>query len=384
MLSPNTDTNQKEQLEQDFKKAISAAKLRLFEKTNSRGERNIFFASLVLSLKHEMSWDISTACTDGTTVKYNPKFFMSLTQEQRTFIVLHETLHVAYFHLIRGKDKNPQKWNAAGDYVINDHLIKQGYSMPVGGLHNPKYSDMSTEEVYKALPTEIQIPWEDLDTSNIKDKEEHQQEVENILVRAAIQAESAGQNIGDLPGDLLRKIKELRDPKLPWYQLLRRYMNQTKKEDYSWHKPNKRYIPDFYLPSLYSEGMGELVIAIDVSGSVSDEDFIIFISEVASILKTLKPASITIIQFDTVITNISKVKDIKELAKVKFTGGGGTDIKEVLNWVNEHNPQVVIWLTDGHFYQHPITNKVPTFWVIYNNPTFTYSFGKVIHYELKT
>ena len=381
---------EKKELEEQAKKAISAVKLRLL----SQDAKAIFFTTLVCSFKHEVSWDVPTAATNGIKVRYNPEFFMSLSKEERTFIILHETLHIAYFHVSRIGDRDIQRWNAATDLVINAHLKDQGYTMPKGGLYNKKFAGLSAEEIYDKITT-FNIPiWADLESGgnpNGNGDGEAQggltqaeiNEVENALVKASLQAEINGADFSSIPGDLLRKIQDLTAPKLPWFKLLRRFLNQTKKEDYSWRKPNKRYMPDYYLPSLYSEGMGEVVIAIDTSGSISEEDFTIFISEVASIFKMLKPSCITLIQFDYGITSITKIKDIKELLKVEFKGGGGTDINEVVNWINDRkNIQFAIWFTDGFFSDPLNKNTIPTFWITYNNPEFKPDFGKVIEYDL--
>ena len=89
------------------------------------------------------------------------------------------------------------------------------------------------------------------------------------------------------------------------------------------------------MPSLYSEKLMDLTIAVDTSGSVNDQEFNVFVSEVHSILRMMKPEKITLLQFDTQIKSVTKIRNLKELTQCKFTGRGGTRIDPVLDWVNK-------------------------------------------------
>jgi predicted metal-dependent peptidase len=123
-------------------------------------------------------------------------------------------------------------------------------------------------------------------------------------------------------------------------------------------------------------------IAIDTSGSVTDTDFNRFVSEIHGIFKMMKPEKINLIQFDKSIKSVTKIKNLTELSKVKFTGRGGTDIVPVLDYANEHKPQLLLIFTDGEFYFNDTSTKVNTVWLINNNKRFKSTFGKTIHYEI--
>jgi predicted metal-dependent peptidase len=127
-------------------KALDKAKIKLLDSPDST-----FFVTVCFSLKHIWDESLPTAATNGTQIRYNPNFFLSLSEDERVFLLLHETLHVVFMHITRLKERDPRKWNYAGDYVINHLLISRGYRMPEGGLHDPKYKNMSTEQVYDLL-----------------------------------------------------------------------------------------------------------------------------------------------------------------------------------------------------------------------------------------
>ncbi len=164
---------------------------------------------------------------------------------------------------------------------------------------------------------------------------------------------------------------------------MQKYLNAFSKSDYSFRKPNRRFFPEYHLPSLYGNKLMNLTIAVDTSGSVSDEDFHVFVSEVASILRMMKPDEITLLQFDTGIKSIDKIKDIKDLMKCKFTGRGGTQIAPVLEWANANKPQLLLVFSDGEFNFYGSTTKSETLWIIHNDTqgSFKPTFGKTIHYS---
>jgi predicted metal-dependent peptidase len=222
---------------------------------------------------------------------------------------------------------------------------------------------------------------EDLISSEC-DSEGLQQQIENILVKAHTQARMSGLGSNNIPGELEIFIQKLLTPKLPWYTILNKYVSQIVKDDYSYRRPNRRYIPDYYLPTLYSEAIGDITIAIDISGSVRESEFTQFISEVTHVMKRIKPKELTLILFDTKIKSINKIKSLADLAKVKFVGRGGTSIEELITELNRTKPVVSIVLTDGDFRIPSTEVKSPLIWLIHNNPSFKIHYGKTVHYKI--
>ena len=108
-----------------------------------------FFGSLVLRLKMVEDPHVSTACTDGRQVRYNPHWFNEvLTDNQRVGVLAHEVLHLSNGHLWRVGDRDFRKFNIAGDYAINPIVIEAGMKLPEGLLNDPAYKNMSAEEIY--------------------------------------------------------------------------------------------------------------------------------------------------------------------------------------------------------------------------------------------
>lgn len=368
----------------DAQRALDKAKIRLMGKEDSA-----FFTTVCFNLKHKWDDTIPTAATNGLEIRYNPAFFQSLTTEEQVFLLLHESMHVAYLHMDRLQDRHPRRWNIAADHVINLQLIERGFQMPKGGLADPQYKGLGTEEVYKLLDEDdaentdvmldLEAPPSESDTGEL------QRQIEDILVRASIQSKMANDKPGTIPEDIQIFINGLLNPKLPWHQILRKFFNNMTKNDYSWKRPNRRFFPDHYLPGLWSEKLMNIAIAVDASGSVSDADFHQFVSETHMIMKSQKPDKITLIQFDTYIRGTSIIEKTTDLMSVKFHGRGGTLIEPVLEWAAENKPQLLLVFTDGEFHINDEFTKpgMPIVWLIHNNKDFSAHTGKVIHYELE-
>lgn len=359
--------------------ALSRAKIQLMSRPDSA-----FFTTLCFSLKHLFDDKVPTAAAGGTTIRYNPKFFMSLDTQEQVFLLLHETLHIAYLHGLRFQTgMNHSRANIAMDHVINLQLKERGFKMPVMGHADPQFAGMCWEEVYKLLPDKPGKPqMEDLMPGEGDSNGELAKEIEDILVRASIQSKMAGDKAGTIPGEIQIFLNGLLNPKLPWNRLLQKYLRAFDKSDYSFKKLNRRFFPQHYLPSLHGEKLMNMAIAVDISGSVSDSDFHVFVSEIASILRMMKPEKISLIQFDTEIHSVDEVKSIQELMKVKFSGRGGTAIEPVLEWADKNKPQLLMVFSDGYFSFQVSECKSTTLWLIHNNEKFAPPFGKTIHYKI--
>jgi len=406
----------KEATEEDYK-YLSKAKIDVMSRENSS-----FFSYVMLGLVHEFYVPIpgfETAGTDGFTVAYNRHWFSPLTAPQRTGLSLHETLHVAFKHMFRfdmWDDWCPDKANQAADHVINNFLKEWGFELPPGGLCDPKFKGMSWEEVYKILmanpPPQQQQPQQQpqLDIfpagslsgrlpgeGSDKDEGESGQEggqqatmdkmsteIDDLLIQAVLNSRANGDKPGSIPGDVERYVDQLLNPRVPWNRVLSSVMTKICKNDYSLRRPNRRYMPDFYLPTLYTEKICDVAVSVDISASITDEQFQHFISETAAIIGRLKPDKTTFFQWDTrIVEPIYEVKSLRDLSKVEFHGGGGTNVQPAIDWARDNKPDIYIIFTDGYFDPPAYALKMPVIWVVHSNPTYVAPFGKTITYDFE-
>ena len=107
------------------------------------------------------------------------------------------------------------------------------------------------------------------------------------------------------------------------------------------------------MPSGISEQVGELVVAVDTSGSVGQRELSAFMAEIKSICDTVHPECIRLLYWDTKVRQDEKydMADLDDLIKTtKPKGGGGTDVGCVGEYITTEGikPQAAIVLTDGY------------------------------------
>ncbi len=380
---------------------ISKAKIKLMLKGTEA-----FLSTLVLSLETIVEDGVGAACTDGLSIKFDPVFVDGLDDEQLIFLLAHETWHVAFMHMCRVGDRNFRKWNYATDYVINLMLTNAGYKLIEEVLLDKQYEGMSAEEVYDLLPDqENELPDNVLDGdfkpadgdsgdsqsgngnspasgNDGMSEQEIEQKIQDAIIKAATAAQMSNQ-AGSIPGSIAKLVNDILNPQLPWQVILANYMSAKSKTEKSWSRRNKRFRTT-YLPSKLSESMGDVNIYVDASGSVSDDEFSAYISEMHEIREALKPEVMKVISFDTQLKEEFVMEKGEELA-VEFTGGGGTRIEPVVAHAEDQQEvDVTIIFTDGYFSNVDYT-KIPNdvLWVIVNNPSWECPHGTVIHMDYK-
>lgn len=382
-----------------YESALIKAKVAFMEHKGT-----MFISTVCFQLNIHEDPTIPTLCTDGKSMRINPKFFVeTLNAKTREAALAHETYHVIYQHMGRRGARDPKKYNYAGDYRINFDLKKAGFTIGDNWLYNEAFGELSTEEIYDLLPDpppedaaggsgppmpgqgtpgEGDDIGEDIQKPAGASEEATRADIDKILIRAAIQTKMAGQ-AGSIPGDIQVYLDSLLKPKLPLAALLRRFFTDLDKSDYSWSRPNRRYRP-MYLPHLRGFNLGEIAFAYDMSGSVSDKDTQRYASEVAGVMRNLKPSKMTLVQFDTEIRSVDKIQNVADMGKIKLVGRGGTWIEPLMEWAKKNRPTALVVFTDGE-YNHPTFDPgCPVLWMIHGHSrnSFHCDFGRTVLFEV--
>lgn len=360
---------------QNAQKCLDRAKVKLMANPKSA-----FLVSVCLSLRHVWDSSIPTAQTNGKQITYNPDFVLSLTEAERVFLLMHETMHVALQHVLRLKKRDAKLWNVAADYVINIQLVDQGFALPSGGLLSSEYRGMSTEQVYELIKGEPLPPCNYDIVEVTENVEEAKAALDDVLVQAATYATIRGAG-SSIPKDIQSYLDTLLNPVLPWNVLLSNYLVQRKSTGRAYLRPNRRFFPKDLLPSRFGKGLDHIAVAIDTSGSISVMQFKRFISEAYGILTDMQPKKMDLIQFDYIIRAVDCLRTVADMEKVVFTGRGGTDVNELTTWANENKPDVLVIFSDGYFPRPHVTTQVPTIWIIHTATSFNAPYGKTIYFK---
>jgi predicted metal-dependent peptidase len=333
--------------------------------------------------------EIPTLATDGTKILYSPTFLDTLSDAQLTGVLAHEVLHCALLHPFRRGSRDAKKWNVATDYAINGELVKCGLTLPTDVLIDSQYDGLSAETIYAQLPDgDSSGDSPEPSTGTVQDapsdspatpSDAPSPMTESDWKVAAEQASDVARGCGKLPGGVDRKVKASRASSADWRELLREFITNTVPSDYSWSRPNRRYISrGLYLPGVVKENCGPLVIAIDTSGSISARNLAAFSSEINAILADVRPELVTVLYCDT---DVRKVEEFgaEDSVTLSAFGGGGTRFSPVITHLSNmpEQPSALIYFTDLDCYESITAPDCPTLWITDQAITTQPQFGTI-------
>jgi predicted metal-dependent peptidase len=294
-------------------------------------------------------------------------------------------------------------------------LVEQrvGDKIPVA-LYDSKYKGMSAEEVYDDL-------YENADKINIDElmkrlldehldgdekdgegdgegnkegngrprlSEAEKKEIRDEI-KEAVLASAQASGAGNIPGGVKRMIKDLTEPVMDWRELLQQQIESTIKSDFTWARPSRRaWHMDAVMPGMKPGEQIDVVIGIDTSGSITDQDLKVFLSEIQGIMEAYDEYKITVMGWDTEVHNVGTFSsdNLEDIASFEPGGGGGTDPHCVWNYLQENDiePKKLIMFTDFCFFgwnPEEVENYCDTVWIIKGNKSAEPEFGVYAHYE---
>lgn len=382
--------------------------------------RHSFFGNLAtrLTLVNADEW-CSTAAVDGKRFYYNSRFVMMLKTKEVEFLVGHEVLHVVYDHMGRRGTRDPQLWNIADDYCVNADLKRHRvgeFITTVPCLYESKYDGMSAEQVYDDLYDKA----EKIDIDSLIDKmiddhmegdndsdgedgegedgegkakrpkmspeerEQARQEMKQAIIQAAQSAEA-----GSVPKGVERLIKSVTNPVMPWRELIQTNLTSAIRTDYSWMRPSRRsWHMDAVMPGMTPGEEIDVVVTIDMSGSISDKQAQAFLSEIGAMMNSFDGYKLHVFCFDTKVYNPQDFtsENLDTIEEYQPQGGGGTDFDAIFDYLKEigNVPKRLIVFTDGY----PCgswgdENYCDTTWIIHGDKDPNPPFGTFAIYDEK-
>lgn len=371
-----------------------------------------FFGNLATRLKmiNADEW-CSTAATDGRNFYYNSRFICLLKTKEVEFLVGHEVLHVVYDHMGRRDNRDPQIWNIANDYAVNADLKRHKvgeFITSVPCLYEAKYDGKYSEYIYDDLMKGVsKISLDDLidkmldehmDSEDDSDGEAEgkgrpkpmtqeerdalRQEIKQNIINAA-----AGSEAGKLPAGVKRLLDDITDPKMPWRDLIQTNLTSLIKSDYSFSRPNRRgWHMDAIMPGSIPGEEIDVVVALDMSGSISDKQAQMFLGEVSGMMQMFDGYKVHVFCFDTSVHNPQSFSsdNLDTMSDYEPKGGGGTDFTSIFDYLKERGEDTkrLIVFTDGMpFGSWGDEDFTDTTWIIHGSNTIVPPFGTYAYFD---
>ncbi|MEG2786339.1 MAG: VWA-like domain-containing protein [Romboutsia sp.] len=342
-------------------------------------EKDNFYGYFLFQMSKQIRFDISSPTAvnfkDARYVIYfNPIIFLDLNLRQMETTIKHEILHILSMHLIRAKELKIKfttlAINMAMDIVVNKYLNNlPPYAVTLENVnvrYNLKLEPYETFEYYvEKLQTELDLQEVDEDgeeddsnQSNDIQTEYNQEkthdiwqdssEVDEKTLKEFTEKAIGTSQKGTTPEYLNSMIASLKNSKgeLPWNLYLKKLMGtveSNKKKTIT--RRNRRQPNRLDLRGELRGHKAEIAVALDISGSISNEEFKQAIKEVLNIVKNYNH-EITIIECDNEIRRVYKVKSVKDV-KERLKRRGGTKFNSVFEYANNKNINLLVYFTDG-------------------------------------
>ena len=196
------------------------------------------------------------------------------------------------------------------------------------------------------------------------------------------QAAQMAAQAGKLPGGMKRLVQQALKPKLDPKSLLHRFLSERSSGDFSWTRPNSRYISmGLYLPTLESKSLGEIAVLCDTSASTSDISLNYARGILQSILDEVNPAGVTLYMVDTEIHGVQRMERGDPLTW-EPQGGGGTSFASFFRHMETTEPQpvCVIGISDLQADFGDTVPSLPILWLT-DTKDGTAPFGEVVELD---
>lgn len=363
-----------------------------------------FFAKLIMTMKKDFNFTkyptaaVSVNST-GICLHINKDFFLSLSETERVAILLHESLHIIHNHTARFKSSNINDHklaNIACDIAINQYitglptkivvkkpdgtteegspityeLLKKQFPKALEKQSSEYYFQFLKQEQQKQPQTgegmetvDSHEEWEESDLT-----EEQKERFVKSHVKAVLETCSSDEK------SVLDKtlIDELYKSDVNWKQILRQFFANSEEifTERTRKKRNRRY--GITQAGLKNECKLNLAIAVDTSGSVSDEELGVFFGEIARMYDETKMV-LHIMEADSVIRDCY---EYKKGMKIEAKGRGGTCYTAPILKAKELGVDSMIYFGDGDSADNPPKPSFPVLFAFVRKESNPFTFGK--------
>jgi predicted metal-dependent peptidase len=367
-----------------------------------------FFAHFILGcrvLYDKFNVPTAGACfVNGVpTLVINSEFYAGLTKSEQTSILKHEVLHFVFNHMSKFKkeeimSEDNQILNIAADCAINQYiqnlpegamtpdLFEKKLNKPQGSLERFQTTDYYYDflQQNKEQLRENGQGMQTLDEHGVEGQdgdikaESNGGGIKDITVKD-LTRRAMNQSKGNISQNLINVLGDmLRTNQLSWKQILRNFVSRstTTQREGTRKKRHRRYGLAF--PGYKKKRLMRLGVCVDTSGSISDDAFVAFMSEVQAMLKSGQVAEVYMVQADCEVKKVEKLTPQKSKINFERNGYGGTAYGPALEKCVELGCSAIVYLGDMDTADSPADPGIPTLWVTVGNETRPGNFGEML------
>ncbi len=364
--------------------------------------RQPFYGSLasVLSLTESTSVKkLEMTLLPSPALKYNPEWFEALPDAQAMGALMHELLHLLLLHSLRRGERDPLLWAVCCDMAVNDHIPAE--MLPESAvtteqielkIHHKLERMKSTEHYYQRLSALMDdkfslLQREDSATlpsisGSLLEADIQKDEDFNPVNEAALQNKlqemvQAASEDGELPPELQTEFSPTpKRSKLDWQNMFRRFLSGMGRMQIraTYKRESRRF--DGFPGHKRSVGM-KILIALDESGSISDEQLGVFFNELMSINR-IKGAQLLVTEFDEACSEPKPAEAYRH--QRNRTRKGGTDFRPIFKLAEELNIFSVVIFTDGNGNAPDEVNQ-RVLWILTHDGKQPAPYGYSVKYE---
>ncbi|WP_010234995.1 vWA domain-containing protein [Clostridium arbusti] len=368
------DKNVLEDFKKEFFSLVDKVNLSLMK------DKDNFYGYFLFQMSRKIRFDISSPTAVNFkgakyVIYFNPIIFLNLNIKQMESTIKHEILHILSMHLIRAKefkrDYSTLAVNMAMDIVVNTYLdnlppyattldwVNLKYALKLLPYRPFEYYAEKLQIAIDLVEEEGKDGPEDHDSKDEKTETEYNpenthdiwkdsSEIDEKTLKEFTEKFINSSHKGTIPDYLDNMISSLKNSngELPWNLYLKRLMGtvlSNKKKTIT--RRNRRQPARLDLRGQLRSYKAKIAVAIDISGSISDEEFNQAIKEIMSIVKNYNH-EITIIECDNEIRRVYKIKSVKDI-RDRINIMGGTRFNPVFEYANNNKINLLVYFTDG-------------------------------------
>jgi len=225
-----------------------------------------------------------------------------------------------------------------------------------------------------------------LTESEVREKLE---ELRVDVVQSEMRARARGYGSGG--SELTRDLKGYVEDKINWRDRLLNLCQDAIASDFTWNYPNRRHIAEgLYLPSEDKDQLNTLVIGVDQSSSVRDEEVSLFEGAMKNIIGQVGFEKIYILYYTGILNEVVELDAGDNFSMKPTRYYGGTNFNVVTDWIEQEGiiPSCLLMLTDGEC-RVPLEPSYPVGWCLTPNYNDYYlhamgldRYGEIIELEM--